>query len=234
MDIRRLVIDTPFSNRSTVSYGLIVYAKDTNRWAITQRKHSIEFLLYIKGCYRLTHLPFLLCHITQTESKHILKCVSNEKEFEALYYSLGFHPLGFSYSFQRFKETKEILPELLSNLSLSENKLQWTWPKGRLDISDLCPFDCAKREFEEEVEIFLPKPLFISSSYMIDTIKTITRRNIESRYWVYVIPNEIPMASPKNNPEVSNRLWADAEFCRSVLGNRLLFDLVKTLVETSF
>lgn len=230
MDIRRLVIDSPFANKSIISYGLIVYAKDTNRWAITQRKHSIEFLLYVKGSYRLTHLPFLLCNITQTESRQLLKCIIGEENFKTLYYSLGFHHLGFILSFQKFQETKAILPELLSNLNLTENKLQWTWPKGRLDISDITILDCAKREFQEEVEIELPDPIFISSSYMVDTIKTIARRNVESRYWIYIIPNEIPMKSPKDNPEVSNRLWGDAEFCQSVIQNKTLFDIAKTLV----
>src|SRR3989338_8109993 len=30
----RLILNTPFSSRSTISYGLIVYAKDTQRWVI--------------------------------------------------------------------------------------------------------------------------------------------------------------------------------------------------------
>ena len=236
MDIRRFVIDAPFSNKSTISYGLIVFAKDTGRWAITQRKHSIEFILYVRGCYRVTHLPFLLCNITQQECDQILNCVLSEnyfKEFEKLYYSLDMDSRSFSYSFQRFRETRELLPELLCNLDLSENQLQWTWPKGRLDVSDLCPLDCAKREFREEVEIELPEPLFMSSSYFIDTFKSVARRTIESRYWIYVIQREIPMTVPQNNPEVSNRLWADTEFCRSVLCNKQLFDFVIRIAESN-
>jgi ADP-ribose pyrophosphatase YjhB (NUDIX family) len=220
---RRLVLDTPFSTRSTISYGLIVYAKDTKRWAIIQRKHSVEFLLFIRGLYRLTYLPLLLSCITKTESDIIEKCLKEGPNFFKSIYlkDLELCPDGLEYALIRMAESRNVVLTLLSKLDLSKNNLKWTWPKGRLHISSdrETPFDCAKREFTEEVEIILPPPLFISDTYVSENVKTITGRNIESRYWIYIISNEIPMKPPQSHPEVADRNWVDTETCQSLLSN---------------
>jgi len=231
----RLILDTPFSMKSTISYGLIVYAQDTKRWAIIQRKHSVEFLLFIRGSYRLTYLPLLLSFITEPEASIILECIKGGPDvFTNIYLNdLKLCSDGLEYALIRFAESRKIVPKLLSKLNLSKNTLRWTWPKGRLLISSAreTPFDCAKREFTEEVEITLPPPLFISDTYLSENIKTITGRNIESRYWIYIISNEIPMTSPQSNPEVANRIWADTETCRSMINpyNNLFEEIINII-----
>lgn len=218
---RRLILDTPFSTRSTISYGLIVYAKDTKRWALIQRKHSVEFLLFIRGLYRLTYLPLLLSCITKDEAAIIDRCLKGgPKVFEHVFLNeLELSPKDLDYALIRMAESRLVVSSLLLKLDLSENKLKWTWPKGRLHISSdrETPFDCAKREFTEEVEITLPPPLYISDSYVSENVKTITGRNIESRYWIYIIPNEIPMTPPKSHPEVATRMWTDTETCKNLI-----------------
>lgn len=218
---RRLILDAPFSTRSTISYGLTVYARDTGRWAIIQRKHSVEFLLIIRGLYRLTYLPLLLLSITKSESSILEKCIKGGPPvFTQIYYNdLGLCQDGLEYAMIRMAESRNVIMNLLSKLDLSKNNLKWTWPKGRLHISSdrETPFDCAKREFMEEVEIILPSPLFISDTYISENIKTITGRNIESRYWIYIIPTEIPMKNPESHPEVADRKWVDTETCKSMI-----------------
>ncbi|CAH6420756.1 Hypothetical protein HVR_LOCUS1281 [uncultured virus] len=218
---RRLVLDTPFSTRSTISYGLIVFARDTQRWAIIQRKHSVEFLLFIRGLYRLTHLPLLLSCITSGEADIINRCLKGGPSVfnEIFTKELELDPSGLKYALVRMAECRHVVINLLSKLNLSRNQLKWTWPKGRLHISSNreTPFACACREFTEEVEVQLPAPLFISDTYVSESIRTITGRNIESRYWIYIIPNEIPMIPPKSHPEVSNRQWVDTETCGKML-----------------
>lgn len=218
---RRLILDTPFSTRSTISYGLIVYAKDTKRWAIIQRKHSVEFLLFIRGLYRLTYLPLLLSCITKDEAAIIERCLKGgPKVFEHIYLKeLELYSKDLEYALIRMAESRIVVSNILIKLDLSENKLKWTWPKGRLHISAdrETPFDCAKREFMEEVEITLPPPLYISDTYVSENVKTITGRNIESRYWIYIIPNEISMNPPNSHPEVANRIWSDTETCKKLI-----------------
>lgn len=231
----RLILDTPFSARSTISYGLIVLAKDTGNWAIIQRKHSVEFLLFFRGLYRLTHLPLILSCITETEASVIEKCLKGGPSvFKDIYINeLELCPDGLEYALIRIAETHNIVLTLLSKLDFSKNYLSWTWPKGRLSYNSSdreTPFDCAKREFTEEVEISLPAPLFISDTYVSETVKTITGRNIESRYWIYIIPNEIPMTAPKHHPEVADRIWIDTEKCRTMIRHDDLFKQIIDMV----
>lgn len=231
----RLVLSTPFSVRSTISYGLIVYAQDTKRWVVIQRKHSAEFLLFMRGVYRLTHLPLLLSRITKPEGETIMKCLMGGPDiFRSIYLDeLELSPNNLEYALIRMAETRNIVLELLPKLDLSSNELSWTWPKGRLTYCQIdreTPFECAKREFIEEVEIALPTPVFISDTYVSENVHTITGRNIESRYWIYIIPKEVPLFPPDNHPEVADRRWVDTEECRSLVQQNDLFSRVIEII----
>jgi hypothetical protein len=236
----RLILTTPFSTRSTISYGLIVYAKDTKRWVLVRRKHSVEFLLFIRGLYRITHLPLLLSAITPTEANIILTCLyGDSKMFTKLYIDdLDLEPSGLSYAITRITDSRPMVLNLLSKLNISHNKLKWTWPKGRLIYNSInsedreTPFSCAKREFTEEVEFQLPSPIFISDTYVTENIFTVTGRNIESRYWIYIIPHEIPIHPPHNHPEVSDRQWVDTNLCSELIHHDELFKQITHIVSS--
>jgi ADP-ribose pyrophosphatase YjhB (NUDIX family) len=237
---KRIILDTPFFTRSTISYGLIVYARNTKNWAIIQRKHSVEFLLFIRGLYRVSYLPFLLSYITEEESKTIKKCIQGGSDvFKHIY----LNELNLSdgkeleYALIRMAENNHIIVDIIDKLNFSKNTLKWTWPKGRLHISNNrsdreTPFDCAKREFIEEVEINLPPPIYISDTHISENIKTLTGRIIESRYWIYIIPEEIPMFSPKNHMEVSNRMWANTEKCKILINSNYIFNEIVEIVSS--
>lgn len=224
--IHRLVIATPFVNKSIVSYGLIVYALNTSKFVIVQRKHSVEFLLYMKGLYRLTHLPFLLSTIPAAELRLVKKSL-DESYFRLLYSQLGFDDDCLDYALTRMKECHDYILNLITNLDNADNELSWTWPKGRLHVTGSereTPFSCAKREFQEEVEITLPPPIYVSKTYFTEIVQTLTGRNIESRYFFYVIPEEIPLSYPLSHPEVSNRQWVSIDECILTLFNGAFFD----------
>ena len=175
----------------------------------------------MRGYYRLTHIAFLLSHITLNECSTIEICLNGGPQmFKEIYLNeLGLCPNGLLYAILRMAESHNEILNILPTLNLSNNNLKWTWPKGRQHISSNreSPFECAKREFLEEVEIILPRPLFISNTYISENIKTITGRNIESRYWIYVIPHEIPIDKPKSHPEVADRLWVDTQLCCAMI-----------------
>lgn len=225
---RRVILEAPFNNKVITSYGLIVYAKDTQRFAIVQRKHSVEFLLFMRGFYRLSYLPMLLSCITENEASIIKECLSRDFLFFSKIYleELNLNKDGLFYAYFRIKELESIIFNLLLKLDLSNNQLSWNWPKGRINSTnnkESC-FDCAKREFIEETEINLPPPLYVSSNYINKITKTFTDRGIESRYWIYIIPNEIEMSQPKHNVEVSNRLWADVKTCKTLVNQNDILD----------
>jgi len=254
----RLIISTPFFTKSTISYGLIVYAKNSKKWVLVQRKHSVEFLLFIKGLYRISYLPILIHCITINELEIINNCINDKEYFKHLYIDiLQLDIIGFDYSCLRIKENREILHKLLSSIKINDNILSWNWPKGRLyfkqpeemlgnsygntnqssefNIQDISsnietPLECAKREFLEEVEITLPPPLYITDNYISNIIRTINCRNIESRFWIYIINDEIPISTPNNNPEVIARDWFDTDTTQKLLNNDEFFNNIKNYI----
>ena len=235
----RIILDTPFLCKSTISYGLIVYAKNTKKWAIVQRRHSIEFMVFIRGIYRITHLPFLLSCIMEDESKSIQKCLCGGPElFRKLYLTeLHLPQEGLEYALIRMAESRNIVLNLLTNLNLENNVLDWNWPKGRMSYSTdpfsrESAFDCAVREFSEEVEITLPSHIFISDTYVTETVSTITGRNIEARYWIYIISDEVPMPVQNDNFEVRDKKWVTTEECQSLLRRNTLFGEISKIVDT--
>lgn len=226
----RVILSSPFSHRTITSYGLLVYAKDTKRWAIVQRKHSVEFLLFMKGSYRLSHLSILLSAITLEELKSIRLCALSFEHFKHIYISeLYFDDIGLDYAYSQFSANYYITMDLLSRLDLSQNQLKWTWPKGRISYSNNeSMLDCAVREFEEEVEFNLPMALYISDSYISEKFFSINNRAIESRYWIYVIEHEIDIPPVTYHPEVADRKWASTEECSKLL--TFDFTAVKSII----
>ena len=245
----RLIISTPFFTKSTISYGLIVYSKNSKKWVLIQRKHSVEFLLFIKGLYRISYLPILINCITLNELQIINNCINDEAYFKNLYIDiLQLDITSFDYALIRIKENRQILTKILSSIKINDNILSWNWPKGRLyfkqpstelNIQDTSsnvetPLECAKREFLEEVEITLPPPLYITDNYISNIIRTINGRNIESRYWIYIINDEIPISPPNDNPEVISRDWFDTDTTQKLLNNDEFFNDIKNHINTNY
>ncbi len=234
---KRLILHTPFSNKKIISYGLIVIADDTKNIAIVQRKHSAEFLLYIRGIYRLTHLSHILSFITLKEYDMIDDCVKGDKDtFKHLYTNtLQLNIDNLEYAYSRFVETKDFVFTIITKQMLINNTLTWNWPKGRLsyddDIKEI-PFDCAKREFREEMDIVLPDPTYVSSKYIIDSYQCITNTELEYRYWIYRISNEIELIPPINNIEVENRMWVSMEDLHLYIKNSKIIHRIPSYINS--
>lgn len=234
---KRLILDTPFTMKSIISYGLIVYANDTKKWIVIQRKHTVEFLLYVLGLYRNSYLHILLSCITKEEKKIIYKCIRKGEEYFKYVYNnvLKYSLNNYENSLKHFISTREYVSTIISKINIS-GKLSWNWPKGRINHSNErekeTPIECAKREFFEEVEVKLPDPIYISNTYIIENTKTITGKNIESRYWVYIIPFEFPISKPDHNLEVSDRSWFDTPTCNNIINNNKLFEYAVKLITT--
>ena len=229
----RLIINTPFIERSIISYGLIVYAKQTKTWAIIQLKHSVEFLLYIRGSYKTSQLPLLLSKITPGEKDIVLNCLSDITYFKNIFLNVvKMSKNDWEYSSLRLTETSHIALQIIMACDVSNNELSWNWPKGRIHISSKreTPMACARREFNEEVEIILTKPLYISDKYISEILRTSSGRVIEARYWIYIIENEITMPAVYEHPEVASRRWVTTNECYSLINNKSLFIRIKNII----
>lgn len=216
-NLHRIIVSTPFNIRTIISYGLMVFAKDTKRWVIVRDKHTIEYVLLIKGCYRPTFIKLLLSKITVEESITIKNFLTNTIDvFVNLYLNdLNLEKNSLLYAVVRMAESRNNILKILDDLDISGNTLSWTWPKGRIQnyYFKETDFECAIREFKEEVEIDLPPSILNSDNYIEEHITTLTGRKLESRFWIYVIPNELELHKPINHAEVCDRIWVDTETC---------------------
>lgn len=210
----RIVLESPFSKKKIVSYGLIVIARTTGRMIAVQRRHSVEFLTIIAGSFRSGALPFLLSKITGKESQQLRTLLTVGKNyFQQLYRRLNLFPsdLSMEYAWTTWCNNRDRMVLYLDNLIFT-NELTWLWPKGR--VSNEFPFECALREFKEEVDVVLPLPLHKSDRWLTVTLNTIDHREIECRYWIYMIEDEMNLPVANNHPEVEDRCWMSLHECR--------------------
>lgn len=229
---RRLIITRPFTPKYTIFYGLIVFAVDSKRWLIQQQTHTVEFILFIKGTYRPTFLPIYLSCITKNEADIINNCLNangGDEFFQEIYLKeLGLELEGLVYARKRLQESHIIVEQLLPTLDLSDNKLDWIFPKGRpqFSIERESPLVSAQRQFVEDMDVKLPPALFISGDYILETIKTFNNRIIECKYWIYIVSEEFSIKS--NN----TKQWCDNNICRGLISNNTLFEQVAALVDS--
>lgn len=205
----RLITQTCFENNKIVSYGLIVYAINDKKCIIVQRKHSVEFLFLLLGQYRGSILPFLISSITEDEHQLIQQLLNKSISFSDVFQLVGLEEKDVAYGTLRFLEHTEDIKRLISKTA-HFRALKWTWPKGRYSIEDgENEFKTALREFKEEVEIDLPSPLLISDRMVVETIKSLSCKTIETHCWLYMIRDIIPLPAVVDHKEVKDRQWMD-------------------------
>lgn len=234
---RRLIINTPFTSKHTTNYGLIVYAADTKSWLLIQPTHTIEFMLFIRGIYRPTILPIYLGCITVKEAAIILSCLADESFFREVYLTkLSLSVDGLDYALTRLREAQTTVPILLRNLNLSDNIVNWEFPKGRLQYNNdssllyETPLACVLRQFVTITETDLPQALFISGDYIAEKIKTANNRIIECRYWIYIVAKQFAISDTITNIDIIAKEWVDTEKCRHHTANNSLFQQVEDIV----
>jgi len=221
-----------YHGNPTTSYGLIVLSVETGRWVLVQRKHSAEFLVLIRGYYRLVHLPLLISKLMPSEVEHLKRAIAQLDYFEELYLKvLCQAPDGLSYARLRFSELLELLPGLFSKIDVSSNTLSWSWPKGRPLVGHHKEDSlvAAKREFTEEVEVELPPPLLVSDQLITEQYLTIAGKLINAHYWLYLVGEEFPITAPTQHPEVRSRGWYSITHSASLLPATVLADAVKLI-----
>lgn len=230
----RLILDTPFNSKNIISYGLIVYARNTQRWLLIQHRHTVEFLLIIRGLYRKTHLPFLLSCITPSEADLIKECIKKGPLFFNNFYTneLKLDPNGLKHAISKISELRNVIINLLSKLDLSLNELKWFWPKGRSSQFSENTFTIACKEFYEKTGLQLPPPLFISDNYISEINNTISGRTIESRYFLYVIENEIPIDNNAKIPtDIIQRKWMNTDTCQHYINSSLFQQIYNLIID---
>lgn len=213
----RLIVSNSFNIKNIVSYGIIVFTLDTEKMLVVRRKHSVEFVILMKGSYRPTHLPFLISMLTDNEKNHIVESLNDKNYFYNLYSKeIYFKKLNVEYVYLRFSENREEILNLIFFFKNTNNQLKWQWPKGRPNSKET-PFSCAKREFFEEVESELPPILAMEDKLLETSFVSLNGRIVESKYFFCVISNEFELKNVSHNDEVSERKWVHISEIRNYI-----------------
>ena len=221
-NIHRLIISSPYKNKTITSYGLIVYALDTKRTLLVKRKHTVSFLFIINGYYRDAYLYDYINNITDEESRKLKKCFKSKRYYKYLYKNIGNNVYYFEYSYKKFYKNLYLIENIYNNTIFTNVKLEWNWPKGKINNRETF-LDCAKREFKEEIDCDLPEPFAISNEWLKDCFIAIGGKNIESKFIIYIINNEFEVKKPLFHPEVSNRKWFKFEEIKQKKNSNLNF-----------
>lgn len=202
----RLLLSTNFTQRSIVSYGFMLYARDTGRWLLVQRRHSVEFILVLRGNYCYSHLPIIARYLTREEIADLLSLLSaGATEYARFIAHMGIEPEAAKHGYSQLQNYSDALATLLRNVKPRDSPL-WTWPKGRCDWNET-PFEGAMREFEEEVGVSFPFCSYISTSCYSHSFRSLQGTEIVTRCWVCAVSAEFPLPLPKNHPEVNASRW---------------------------
>lgn len=212
-----LVIENPFILRTYKSYGLIVYAKDTQRWFLVKRRHSHSLIILLKGCFVEAAVPGLVENLTDIEVQNLIACLGS-KDYLSRYLKETFNEDSLSsleYVWGRFQISKELIIQALNQRDRSIPEPQWFWTKGQANSSpnkgyEENPQNAAFREFKEEAGIDLKMHIHhlkISKETFNHTINSHSGRIYSSSFWVVILENEIISPFPFDNIEVSDRRW---------------------------
>lgn len=229
----RVITQSPFEHAKIISYRLIVVCSTTKRCILVQRKHTVEYLLLLLGHYRPAILYLLLSQLTNTEYQMLKILINNDKEyFKKVFIEVGLDDKNLDYAFLRFEESKSFIHQYILKNNVTHGELKYHFPGGRLNTDDKNEFECAKREFREEVEVDLPLPLYLSDTPIItETIKTLSScKTIESHCWLYIIKDEFDLPPAIDNIEVNDRKWFDIKEAFNMINqSNLLPDILNII-----
>jgi len=218
----RIIVNSPFSQRHLISYGLAVFALDTRRWLLVRPLTTPNFSSIVRGFYRVSELKNMTKHIVHVERESLLTCLrakDSAKEFENLYARLfALHApeeaaedaRDRAYALQRFLDARR---ELLSALESDECAavIEWTWPKGRRNGANETNLETAVREFEEESGISSRDIHIITNEPLVEFYKSNNGRVYETQCWVGVVEREAQLPPITAVGEIGDRRWIDED-----------------------
>ena len=205
----RLILNTPFQSTNIKSYGLMVHAINTDKWLTVQRRHSVAYMIYMSGGYRLSQVGIMFSNMTEEEVNKIATMTPEEynTEYKSLQYSAG-----LEYSKHRHIQSKHIAE---NHKVFSE--LEWTWPKGQAHNRET-QIQTAIREFEEEAQTKLPQGNIRKK--MTTNIKGLFGKTITTTCWVYDVEEQFDTFTSKSNTEIVDCMWVNSQDlgCHLTLG----------------
>lgn len=250
----RLILESPFMSRSTINYGLIIYNISNKKVLLIKPKYTTDFINFFRGNYRVSYLPFLLSNISYEESKLISECLKFYKKeqslelFNKIYFdSLNLEKSSYSHSLKMLNQNLENAISTLSDIDVSNNAVPWALPKtftkfntniivnytdkNNLNLSDNeCPFDFAVKNIKSITNVDIPDPLYISNTFLSESVKHLSGKIIEYRYWIYIIKDETLNEGQIISPYISEIKWMSEKEASESLSNPALLHTVFSVI----
>lgn len=128
----RVIVDSPFYEQISQTYGMLVYAVSTGRWLMIQRRHSMEILLLLKGNYARELVPSLVARLTSEEQEILRSALTSRESYIAAIHSI-YQTSGRRINegaWLRMQEATPIILRSLERYAGQGQQLAWLWPKG--------------------------------------------------------------------------------------------------------
>lgn len=187
------------NKRKFYSYGLIIFCKKTQNYAKVKERHSVPFILLLRGSFTEVLLPYYVSSITLEEKNMILN-----SNFETLFRTnIGKNPSEIQK--RVFKKYQKKIKELLHKYDHSNNTTEYSWPKGKPKKGETF-LQCSVREAEEELNCKLPAKYNISKETVAIIENGYDDLEICKKYWIVVVDEEFSLGT-NYDIEISERKW---------------------------
>lgn len=217
----RRIISSPFENFKITSYGIILYSIKSKKWIMVRRKESVEYMLFMRGKYEKSDIFTLVKGFTYEEVIKTKNMIDDPKLF--ISESKRVYKKFKISSYNTFLNSKDIIAKVINKLQnnrYSFHDLCWEWPKGMVE-KDENGYECAIREFEEEVGIKLNQDSISSIMQLKPQYHNYPNTTIEIIFWFITIDTDFEIKPPsKNDIEVSDRRWMTDDEVIDVLTNK--------------
>lgn len=183
------------------------------RFLLVQRRHSIGFMDFLRGKYKLDNIDQINSLFQYMNKKEIN--MIKEKTFDELWFEMWNNDLNrinsikkeYNYAKSQFEKLKNgegidlDLNFFVNNINPLYSFNEWGFPKGRKDKNE-STIDCAIREFSEETGIDLNNIKIIPNIEPIEE-NLIGTNGIPYRHIYYVAETNLnEISNIKNNNEI--------------------------------
>lgn len=190
----------------------IDYFKNKIKFLLIRRKHSLNFIEFIRGRYKINDLKRLV-NMFELMSNEEINLIRNN-DFDFLWKNLWKKTSKYKMFQKEFNKSKKLFEQLKKNGILEKlveiNSLydspEWGLPKGRRNNFEK-NIDCAKREFYEETNIENNKIVIFNNIHCLhENYKGNNNVNYRHIYYVSHLDEEVDIYN-YNNIEVSKIGW---------------------------
>lgn len=208
-----------FNYQNLSNIDKIKFYKDKIKFLLVQRKHSLNYINFMRGKYDINDLT-RLSEIFSYMSKEEINNIYNNN-FEYLWTELWEHTARkkiylkeYNNSMIKFNKIKnDGHLEILYNKSSEYNSAEWEFPKGRKNINE-SNFECALREFNEETGINKDDIVFLNCSDSIhDNFIGTNNLSYKHIFYIGMTKQNSEYEEIKSKNEIKQIKWCTWDEC---------------------